>query len=107
MQPAYQRFGAGNRTSLKIDLRLVMQHKLLSLQGVSQAAFEGLQLDSPNVHVPLKELVTVTPIFLGVVHRGIRILDQGLRILTVIRKGADANTHCDIEVVPVNAMWRR
>ena len=107
MQPAYQRFGAGNRTSLKIDLRLVMQHKLLSLQGVPQAAFEGLQLDSPNVHVLLKELVIVAPIFLGVIHRDIRTLDQGLGILTVIRKGADANTHCDIEVVLANAMWRR
>jgi len=72
-----------------------------------QAAFQGLQLDSPNVHVLFKELVTVASIFLSVVHRGIRILDQGLCILTVIRKGADANTHCDIEVVPGNAMWRR
>ncbi len=107
MQPAYQRLGAGNRTRLEIDFRLVMQHKLLPLQGVPQAAFDGLQLDGPNVHVPLKELVTVAPIFLGVVHRGIRVPDQGLCILTVGRKGADANTHRDIEVVAANAMGRR
>src|SRR5207302_6552379 len=98
MQPAYERLGAGNRSFLKIYLWLVMQHKLMPLQGSAQAAFQGLPLDGPDVHVLSEELIIVAPIFLGLVHGGVRTLDQGLRILTVLGVGADTNAHGNMDI---------
>src|SRR2546429_1731170 len=53
-----------------------MQHKLVSLQGAAQEPFEGLPRDSPRSHVRLEELEIVASLFLRVVHRGVRTLEQ-------------------------------
>jgi hypothetical protein len=50
-------------------------------------------LDTPDVHVLLEEMVVVAPLSLGLVHRGVRTLDKGIRIVTVL--GVDTDTkHC-------------
>ena len=81
MTPADERLGADDRAGLQIHLRLVVQHELLPLEGAAQAALERLPLDGADVHVRLEELIVVAPAVLGVVHRGVRILDQCLRVL--------------------------
>src|SRR5665213_554360 len=45
--PADQRFGSGNRSSLEIDLRLVVEREFLSIQGAPQVLFDGLPLHGP------------------------------------------------------------
>jgi len=47
-------------------------------------------LDTPDVHVLLEEMVVVAPLSLGLVHRGVRTLDKGIRIVTVL--GVDTDT---------------
>jgi len=93
--------------ALQVHFWLVMQHKFLPVQCLTQARFNRLPLDRPSIHVLLKELEIVAPIFLGVVHRGVRALDQGLRILTIIGVNADADTHADMNITPINVVRRR
>jgi hypothetical protein len=58
--------------------------------------------DGLDVHVLLKEAVIVAPLLLGVIHRVVRVLDQRLRISTVIRVDTDANADTDMEIVLVD-----
>ena len=80
MRPAYQRFRPGNRSRPQIDLRLVVQRQFLPLQGAPQALLDGLPLDGADVHGRLEELIALAPLFLRLVHRGVGVLDQRLRI---------------------------
>ena len=99
MHPADQRLGAGHRSGFEIDLRLVVQHELAPGEGAMQAGFDPLPLDGPCVHLPLEELIVVPAAFLGVVHRGVRALDQRLRIRTVVGVDADADGGGDMQLV--------
>ena len=67
------------------------------LEGATQAALEELSLHGTHVHVLGKELVVIASLVLGVVHRGVRALDQRLRIGAVVGVDADANTRGDME----------
>ena len=60
-----------------------MQQQLPAFQSISQPAFQRLTLDGLETHVWSKELVIVTPIFLGMIHRRVGILEQRLIIFTV------------------------
>src|SRR5580700_4130405 len=74
MTPADEGLRAHDRTRLEIDLRLVVQHELLLLQGVTQAGLEGLPLECADIHLGLEELVVIAATVLGVEHREIRVL---------------------------------
>src|SRR5439155_25415779 len=63
--------------------------------------------DSPRSHVRLEELVIVASLFLRVVHRGVRTLEQALCILTVVGVPADANARVDAQLVPGDRVRRR
>src|SRR5438270_3812896 len=84
-----------------------MQHKLVSLQGAAQEPFEGLPRGSPRSHVRLEELEIVASLFLRVVHRSVRTLEQALCILTVVGVPADANARVDAQLVPCDSVRRR
>src|SRR6266404_2211399 len=86
--PAYQRLDSRDLTRVEIYLRLIMQQELFSPESAAQAAFERLPLDSLQVHFRLEELEIVAPVFLGVVHGRVRILDQRFGILAVFRVDA-------------------
>ena len=66
-----------------------------------------MAFDRAHVHVLREELVIVAPFFLGVVHRGIGILDQRFRILGVGRVHADADAGRHMQLVFANRMWHR
>ena len=96
-----QRISASTPTissGLEIDFRLVVQHELPSFEGAAQAAFEEMPLDGTDVHVLGEELVIVPPLVLCVIHRGVRALDQGLRIRAVVGVDADADARGDMEL---------
>ena len=65
---------------LQIDLRLVVQREFLPLQGAPQALLDRLPLHGADVHRRLEELIALAPVLLGLVHRGVGVLDQRLRI---------------------------
>ena len=75
LPPAYQRLYSRDLTRVEIYLRLIMQQELFALEGAAQATFEGLPLYGLQIHFRLEELEIVAPVFLGVVHRRVRILD--------------------------------
>jgi hypothetical protein len=76
-----------------------MQQKLLPLQGAAQPAFEGLPFDAPDVHVLTEEMVFIAPLSLGVIHRGVRILDEGIRIVTVLGVDTDPNAGAQMNIM--------
>ena len=55
-----------------------------------------------DVHLFIEKQVVVTPVFLGVIHRVVRILDQRLRLNTVSGVDADTNAATDMEIVLVD-----
>src|SRR5882724_13561459 len=107
MRPAYQRFRAGNLACPQIDLRLIVQREFLPLQGAPQTLLDGLTLHGPDIHGRLEILIALTPIFLGLVHRGVRVLDERFRIQAVIRIDAYANACGDVKIVLVDGMSLR
>ena len=52
----------------------------------------------------LKNSIALPPVFLGLVHRGVRVLDQRLRIQAVVGIDAHANAGGDVKIVLVDGM---
>ncbi len=71
---------------------MIKQSEFPILQAVAQAAFYPQRLCHALVELRLEELEIVAPTFLGVVHGRVRILDQLLHAVTILRKQADADT---------------
>src|SRR5450755_4864132 len=99
MRPAYERLRPGYRPGLHIHDRLIVQSELLTFQGASQMFLDGLAFHSSHIHGLSKELITLAPIFLCLVHRGVCVLDEGLCIWTVVWINAYANTRRDVKIV--------
>src|SRR6266853_6295245 len=99
MLPAYECLDTRDGSCLEIYLRLVMQQQLLPFKSITQLAFQGLTLDGLGTHVWSEEVEIVAPRLLGVIHRRVGILDQRLRIFTVVRVGAYANAHGNAKTV--------
>ena len=62
-----------------------------------QVLLEGLPLHGPDVHFLPEKLQGPVPAFLGLVHCGIRVLDERLRIQTVVGIEAHANACGDVK----------
>src|SRR6478735_9408672 len=104
MLPANQCFRPGNRSSRKVELRLVVQSELIFIQRATQALFEIQPIDCPRVHLLPEELEAVPPLTFCLVHRGISILDQRLRVLPVEWIHADSDTRGDIQIMVFDGM---
>ena len=104
MHPAQQCFRPGNRSRLQIDLRLLVHRELVPFQGKPQILLDGLPLDRSDVDGTLERHIAPAPAFLGLVHRGGRVLDDRLRILAVFGIDADANACRDAKIVLVDGM---
>ena len=81
-----------------------MHGELLTLQRTPQILFYRLPLHRPRIHGGFEELIALPAIFLRLVHRRIRILDQSLRILAVIRIHAHPDAGRDVQIVLVDQM---
>src|SRR5580658_1402016 len=97
--PAYQCLHPSDFTGVQIYLRLIVQHELFSLEGSAQAAFQSLPLDCLQIHIRLEELEIVATVFLGVIHRCVRILDQCFGILSVSWVDADTDAAIDMQIL--------
>jgi hypothetical protein len=76
-----------------------VEHELVAREGAMQAGFDPLPLDRPCVHRPLEELKIIPAGLLGVVHRGVRARDEGVRILPVVWVDADPDGHGEMQLV--------
>ncbi len=74
MLPADQRFHADDRTVLGAHLRLVEQTKFASFEALANVVFKNQARRRPRSQRSLIQLPVVTPLLLGVIHRGIRVL---------------------------------
>src|SRR5690606_18008099 len=91
MLPAHQRLIADDLHRLQANLRLVVQHELVLVQGRPQRLLQRELLDVRQVQRRVEEPVLTTPRLLGRVHRGIGITDQIVNFLPVPRADADAD----------------
>ena len=107
MRPAYQCFRAGNLSCSQIDLGLVVQREFLPFQGAPQALFDELPLYGSDVHGWLEKLIALPSVFLCLVHRGIRVLDECLGIQTVVWIDTQADACGDVKIVPVDRVSLR
>ena len=81
-----------------------MQRKFPEFQGPPQTFLDGLPLYGPNVHGRFEKLIALTPVFLGLVHGGICVVEQCFRILAIIGIDADANACGDVKVLLPDTM---
>ena len=89
--PAHQGLQAGDAAIHAPALGLVMQHKFTIGQGLAQLAFHVDGVGGALEHDGREELVTATPVGLGVVHRCVGMADQVVGVLPVDRVDADAD----------------
>ena len=97
--PAQQRLGADDRAVVDADDRLVVQLEHAVLQRAAQRAFERVLLQAPLREVGVEELVGVAPELLRAVHRDVRVLQQLLGVVGVVRVDADADRRRHVDVV--------
>ena len=77
MYPPYQRFHPRDLARLKVEFRLVVQHKLIAPKSVAQIPFEQLSLCDSYVHLASEELIVIPTLLFGFVHRGVCFIHQG------------------------------
>ena len=104
MNPAGKRFRPDDCSHLQIDLVLVVQLEFVPFKGVPQILIERLALYSVDVDVGLEVLIALAPVLLGLIHRGVRILEECIRILAVAGIEADANARCDVDLKVIDGM---
>ena len=73
-----------------------MEHQLLPRERTAETGFDGVPGDDPRVHLGGEELAHVASTVLGLVHRGVRGLQQGRGLETVVRVDAHADADGDV-----------
>src|SRR5690606_13549598 len=101
MPPAQQRFGADDAAGMQVDLRLVAQHQLATVQRPPQAVLQVQPLGGLAVHVVDIELEGIPPVLLGMVHGDIGVLDQRFGVGTVIGPDADADADRQVQLMAI------
>ncbi|EKE16697.1 MAG: hypothetical protein ACD_10C00845G0001 [uncultured bacterium] len=86
VMPAQQRFNADHFVTGQVNLRLVMEPKLGVFQGVAQIDLQAQPSFGIATHRFGEESVSIFAAALGVVHGGIGVSEQGIKILAVIGK---------------------
>ena len=99
VDPADQRFDAGDPARVQLDHRLVVQDELVVLERALQV---GLQLQAPQrgvVHLGFEDLVPALALLLRHVHRDVRVAHQRLGGVLAALSGAlgdgDADARAD------------
>src|ERR1700683_1984891 len=104
MLPPNEGLNTGDESRFEIDLGLVMKQEFVALKNIPQLALEGLTLDGMETHFPVKELVIVAPVFLGVIHRRVGILDQRVSILAGFGECTDPDACGDVKSMFSNSV---
>src|ERR1019366_9184191 len=107
MCPAYQGLSARYRSCLDIYFRLAIQGESPTFQRTPRALLDGLPCHGSRIHRRLEELETLAAVFFGLIHRGIRVFDERLRVRPVVGKDAYANAGGDVQIMQVDRMRLR
>ncbi len=91
MVPAQQSFGADQATVLDGDLRLVVQHEFVALDGMAQLISQLQVARRIKLHGLREEAEGVATLILGPIHCGVGVFGQGLHVISVIRIERDAD----------------
>ena len=102
--PANQRLRAGDLSGIQVDFGLIVHGQFAAIQSAAQTFFNGLALDGPDVHGRFEKLIVLPAVFLGLVHRRVGILDQGLGIEAIVGIDAEADAGGDVQVVLIDGM---
>ena len=99
--PAQERLGAGDLAGLDVDFGLVVDAKLVALEGSPQIVLQNQSLARHGVHHGRVELIAVPAAILGRVHRRVGVPDESLVVATIlgIQRDADAGGHAELMVV--------
>ena len=83
MLPPHQRLRTNHLVRPQIDLRLVIPHKLFPVDGVAELSFQDYTFIGAGGQVAGIGLNVIPALFLGVIHRSVRILHQGIGRLSI------------------------
>ena len=99
--PADEGLGADDGPGANVDLRLEVELELLALQGAAELVLERQLLQRRGVHRLAVELVVAAAGVLGVVHRGVGVLEERFEVGPVLGEQADADARGDEDLVLV------
>ena len=107
--PAEERLHRRRLARVQPDHRLVMQHQLLALDGVTERSLQGEPLRGTRVHGGRAQAIRVAPGFLGPVHRAVRVFEEELRGIAVVGMNGDpdAGRHVEVVAFDVDGMGHR
>ncbi len=95
MVEAQQRLGAGHLAGLEVDLRLVLQEQLATLQAGAQRGLDLQVAHRQRLHLAGIEAETAAVVALGAVHCTVGLLQQFVKALGVTRIQRDADRRGD------------
>src|SRR4029450_2010356 len=105
MAPADQRFDAASVELAGIDDRLVMQLELIARDRSAHVILELAALARCRLHGGLEQAVAIASERLGPVEGEIGILEQRIRIASILRRERDADTGLDRESPVLKIIW--
>src|SRR3954471_7545244 len=105
MAPADQRFDAASIERVGIDDRLVMQLELITRDRPAHVILELAALARRRLHSGLEQTVAVASERFGPVEGEIGILEQRIRIGSILRRERDADTGLDRESPVLKIIW--
>ncbi len=100
MRPAQQRLHPSDAAGAEVEDGLVVHGQLVMGERAAQAVLERDPLQGLGVHDGVEELVVVAALLLGLVHGGIRALDERLGVDAVLGEDADSDRCGDVELAP-------
>src|SRR5205809_3056712 len=101
MPPAQQRLETADEAGLERHLGLVVEEELLLIDRPAQRRLHPHARERPLVHLAGEVLVGIAALFLGAIHGGVGVHDQGLGVVAVGREQGDADARADIGVVRI------
>ena len=104
--PAHQCLGADHTQRAGFDLRLVVDHELLIVEGTPQAFLDREPARGSDAHRVREELIAVLALLLGAVHRHVSVLEQGVAEVAVTRVARDAEAYAGLHLVTADGKRR-
>ena len=101
MPPAQQRLETADEAALEGHLGLVVEEKLFLIDGPAQRRLHPHARERPLVHLAGEVLVGIAALFLGAIHGGVGVHDQGFGVVAVGREQRDADARADVGVVRI------
>src|SRR5688500_7380968 len=99
MLPAQQSFESRDLAIRCVDLRLVMNAELEFANAPANFILHRQMFFLAFAELPRKYVETILALVLGVVHRNVCILDQGISGCTIIRISRNPNTSRNVQLV--------